>query len=263
MAHSVCASAAKSLTPVCVELGGKDPALILDDIPIHELRKIASVLMRGVFQSSGQNCIGIERIICLPHSYTHLISILEPRIRALRLGNSLTDPDEVDVGAMISPSSFPRLESLISEAVSQGARCLLGGKRYTHPHHPKGHYFSPTLLVDVTPSMTIAREELFAPICVLMRAPSLSSAISIANSTSYALGSSVFGTDKHDLDRCGSDLRAGMVAVNDFAVFYAVQLPFGGVKGSGYGRFAPQFGHHLVLRATGWPHDLHGRRSPK
>ena len=101
-----------------------------------------------------------------------------------------------------------------------------------------GHYFSPTLLVDVTPSMSIAREELFAPICILMRAPSLSAAISIANSTPYALGSSVFGSDKADLERCVNELQAGMVAVNDFAVYYVVQLPFGGVKGSGYGRFA-------------------------
>ncbi|CAF9912107.1 MAG: Meiotic Sister-Chromatid recombination aldehyde dehydrogenase [Heterodermia speciosa] len=242
VAHSVCASAAKSLTPVCVELGGKDAALILDDISLPELRKIASILMRGVFQSSGQNCVGIERIICLPTSYTHLISLLEPRIRALRLGNSLAHPDEVDVGAMISSSSFSRLESLVSDAVSQGARCLVGGTRYSHPHYPKGHYFSPTLLADVTPSMAVAREELFAPICLLMRAQSLTSAISIGNSTPYALGSSVFGTKISDLDRCVDELNAGMVAVNDFAVFYAVQLPFGGVKGSGYGRFAGEEG---------------------
>ena len=90
--------------------------------------------------------------------------------------------------------------------------------------------------------MAIAREELFAPICILMPAESVSAAISIANSTSYALGSSVFGTRKADLERCLDELQAGMVAVNDFAVYYAVQLPFGGVKGSGYGRFAGEEG---------------------
>lgn len=240
IAHAVCASAAKSLTPVCVELGGKDPAIVLDDV--SNLESAASIFMRGVFQSAGQNCIGIERIIALPKSYTSLISILEPRVRALRVGHALDDPDGVDVGAMITDISFTRLETLIRDAVNQGAKCLVGGKRYTHPKYPTGHYFSPTLLVDVTPNMRIAQEEVFGPVCVLMRASNVEDAIAIANSTPYALGASVFGKNKHDLDRCVKEVHAGMVAVNDFAVFYAVQLPFGGVKGSGYGRFAGEEG---------------------
>lgn len=165
---------------------------------------------------------------------------------------------------MISSSSFPKLESLISDAVSQGAKCLVGGSRYDHPLYPSGHYFSPTLLVDVTPSMAIAREELFAPICILMRASSVTDAISIANSTPYALGSSVFGSKKTDLERCVNKLQAGMVAVNDFAVYYAVQLPFGGVKGSGYGRFAGEEGLRGVCNTKSvcrdrWPGLLRTR----
>ena len=239
VALSVCASAAKALTPVCVELGGKDPAIILDDT--NNLPKVASILMRGVFQSAGQNCIGIERIIALPAVYQKLVSILEPRIQGLRVGSALEDED-VDVGAMISADSFARLEQLIADAVSQGARLLVGGKRYNHPKHPQGHYFVPTLLVDVLPSMRVAQEECFAPICLLMRADSIPSAISLANSTAYALGASVFGTAKADLDAVVSGVKAGMVSVNDFAVYYAVQLPFGGVGGSGYGRFAGEEG---------------------
>lgn len=240
VAYAVCASAAKSITPVCAELGGKDPAIILDDV--RDLEAVASILIRGVFQSAGQNCIGIERIITLPKSYGALIRILEPRIPALRVGNALDDPDGVDVGAMISDVSFKRLETLIRDAVNQGARCLVGGKQHIHPKYPKGHYFSPTLLVDVTPRMQIAQEEVFGPICLLMRASSVEDAIAIANSTWYALGASVFGTKKRDLDKCVAEVHAGMVAVNDFAVFYAAQLPFGGVKGSGYGRFAGEEG---------------------
>ena len=223
-----------------MELGGKDPAIILDDVANPE--SLASILMRGVFQSAGQNCIGIERIVALPKSYSSLIRILEPRVRALRVGNALDDPDGVDVGAMISDTSFIRLENLITEAVNQGAKCLVGGKRFTHPKYSKGHYFCPTLLVDVTPQMRIAQEEVFAPICVLMRASDVEDAIAIANSTPYALGASVFGRKKQDLEKCVREIHAGMVAVNDFAVFYAVQLPFGGVKGSGYGRFAGKEG---------------------
>lgn len=244
VAHSVCASAAKSLIPVCVELGGKDPAIILDDKSnIKRLPQIASILLRGVFTSAGQNCIGIERVIALPNSYASLISILEPRIRALRVGSTLDEPEEVDVGAMISDAGFDRLERLVADAVAQGAKCLVGGKRYVHPKHPRGHYFSPTLLVEVRPRMRIAQEEVFAPICVIMRADSVDDAIRKANSTPYALGASVFGSASgKDVEKCVRGVRAGMVSVNDFAVYYAVQLPFGGVAGSGYGRFAGEEG---------------------
>lgn len=198
--------------------------------------------MRGTFQSAGQNCIGVERIISLHGIYPELVTILETRIKALRVGSALDDPNDVDVGAMISDSRFGQLEKLVTDAVNQGARCLVGGKRFMHPKYPKGHYFQPTLLVDVTASMRIANEELFAPICVVMRAASLDEAIGIANSTPYALGASVFGTATKDLERAANETNAGMVSINDFAVYYAVSLPFGGVKGSGYGRFGGEEG---------------------
>jgi acyl-CoA reductase-like NAD-dependent aldehyde dehydrogenase len=222
---------------VCVELGGKDPAIVLDDVSESDLRRIASILMRGVFQSAGQNCIGIERIIALPDVYDRLIDLLTPRIRALRPGSAQEDAI-IDVGASISDASFDRLEELIADAVSNGARLLAGGKRYSHPQYPAGHYFTPTLLVDVTPDMQIAQTELFAPVFMLMRADKLDSAIATANSTIYALGASVYGSKTADLERVVREVHAGMVAVNDFAVFYMVQLPFGGRGGSGYGRFA-------------------------
>lgn len=244
VAHHVCASAAKSLTPVCVELGGKDPAILLDDLTTSEFKRVASILMRGTFQSAGQNCIGIERVIALPNVHDRLVAYLTPKIRALRPGSILTDsPDTpVDVGASISSASFDNLEALIEDAVQHGARLLAGGKRYTHPNHPSGHYFTPTFLADVTPDMKIAQTELFAPVFLLMRATSVTNAIDIANSTIYALGASVYGASSTDLERVVRDVHAGMVAVNDFAVTYMVQLPFGGVKGSGYGRFAGKEG---------------------
>ena len=240
VAHKIAASAAKPLTPVCLELGGKDPAVILDDVSNPE--KVASILMRGTFQSAGQNCIGIERIVCLPRIYNRLMSILERRTKALRVGSALDTDDAVDMGAMISDSAFSRLESLIDDAVAKGARLLVGGKRLKHPKFPKGHYFSPTLLVDVTPSMALAQEELFAPICVLMRVASVDDAIRLANSTPYALGASVFGSNRATLERLTKEITAGMVSINDFGVYYALSLPFGGVKGSGYGRFGGKEG---------------------
>ncbi|KZM18740.1 Meiotic Sister-Chromatid recombination aldehyde dehydrogenase [Ascochyta rabiei] len=244
VAHLVCASAARALTPVCVELGGKDPAIVLDDLSDGDFRRVASILMRGTFQSAGQNCIGIERVVALPNVHDRLIDHLTPKIRALKPGSILTaSPDTpVDVGASISSAGFDNLEALIQDAVDHGARLLAGGKRYTHPDHPSGHYFTPTFLADVTPDMKIAQTELFAPVFLLMRATSVTNAIEIANSTVYALGASVYGTATADLERVVRDVHAGMVAVNDFAVTYMVQLPFGGVKGSGYGRFAGKEG---------------------
>ncbi|KAJ5887692.1 hypothetical protein N7495_007733 [Penicillium taxi] len=250
VAHKVCASAAKSLTPVVVELGGKDPAVILNDArTVRNIPTIASLLMRGVFQSAGQNCIGVERIIALPGSYEKLIELVTPRINALRLGSILLDDPSTDqaaltpdMGAMISPASFDKLEALIADAVSNGARLLAGGTRHQHPKYPQGHYFTPTLLVDVTPSMSIAQEELFAPVFLVLRAESVPDAIKIANSTAYALGASVFGHNESDVQACVRGIEAGMVSINDFGAYYAVQLPFGGVKGSGYGRFAGEEG---------------------
>jgi len=255
VAHEVAKSAARSLTPLCVELGGKDASIILDHpkgkpTDPSEMRRITSTLMRGVFQSAGQNCIGIERIIAMPLAYDRLTNLLKERIRKLRVGSDLDagdGPNGVDMGAMVSPASFDRLERIIAEAVEQGARLLVGGHRYQHVTSPQGHYFQPTMLADVTPEMRIAQEELFAPICVLMRAASVDDAIRIANSTIYGLGCSVFGptssaASKAQLDKVARESKSGMVAVNDFAVFYAVQLPFGGMKGSGYGRFAGEEG---------------------
>lgn len=260
VAFKVCASAAKALTPVTVELGGKDPAVILDDArTVRNLPAIASIMMRGVFQSAGQNCIGVERIVALPGSYDKLIEIVTPRIQALRIGSILLDTATTpDMGAMISPASFEKLESLIAEAVKQGARLLSGGTRHEHPIHAQGHYFAPTLLVDVTRDMRIAQEELFAPIFLVMRAESVPDAIAIANSTAYALGASVFGHRRAEVQACVSGIEAGMVSINDFGAYYAVQLPFGGVKGSGYGRFAGDEGLRGLCNAKSicadrWP----------
>jgi acyl-CoA reductase-like NAD-dependent aldehyde dehydrogenase len=244
VAHHVAASAAKSLTPVVAELGGKDPFIVLESAGGRkgkdgDLPRIRDIILRGTFQAAGQNCIGIERVISSGAAYDRLVEMLEPRVKAIRLG-----PD-ADMGAMISDASFSRLEELIAEAVSQGARLLAGGKRYAHPDHPRGHYFQPTLLVDVTPSMRIAQNECFAPVLTMLRAKSSSAEdiLAVANAPNFGLGASVHGSERDPaLQPIVRGLKAGMVAVNDFAAYYAVQLPFGGVAGSGYGRFAGEEG---------------------
>jgi acyl-CoA reductase-like NAD-dependent aldehyde dehydrogenase len=243
VAKLVAACAAKSLTPVVAELGGKDAAIILDSAE-NDLPRITEILLRGTFQAAGQNCIGIERIIACPKIYDKLIRSLEPRIRALRVGSGLDAPKDaqVDMGAMVSDTSFDRLENLIKLAVKDGARLLVGGSRLQHPIHRSGHYFQPTLLVEVTQDMAIANEECFGPICVVMRAQKPDDAWKIANAPNFGLGASVFGEWDWAMRIVLKNLRCGMVAVNDFAAYYAVQLPFGGVGGAGYGRFAGEEG---------------------
>ncbi|KAK4187297.1 hypothetical protein QBC35DRAFT_498965 [Podospora australis] len=237
--HKVAESAATALIPLVAELGGKDASIILDSVSKGDLPRIVETLLRGSFQASGQNCIGIERIIAAPSIYPKLLALLEPRVKALRLG------PEADVGAMISDSSFSRLEALIADAVSKGARLLAGGKRHIHPEHPQGHYFTPTLLADVTPDMAIAQEECFAPVMTLMKTPSDSAEdiLAVANAPDFGLGSSVFGAESDPrIRKIVKHIKAGMIAVNDFGATYAVQLPFGGIAGSGYGRFAGEEG---------------------
>lgn len=245
VALKVCASAAKALTPVCVELGGKDPAIVLDDAAtIKDLDSIVAIIMRGTFQSAGQNCIGIERIIALPSVYDLLIPKLHEKIKSIRMGSitlHATGDKDIDMGSMISPASFDRLENLIAEAQRLGATLHIGGSRYEHSNHPCGHYFSPTLLSGVTANVPLAQQELFAPVCVVMKAHTIEEAIQLANSTSYGLGASVFGaataTNTPLLKKIAHRVRSGMVSINDFGAYYACSMPFGGTNDSGYGRF--------------------------
>ncbi|TNY18946.1 meiotic sister-chromatid recombination aldehyde dehydrogenase [Rhodotorula diobovata] len=230
----VALKAAEVGTPVLLELGGKDPAVLC---PSAELGYFADTWMRGVFQSGGQNCIGTERFLVHSSLYDSFVSTMRDRISLLQLGDVLS-PDaagkQIDVGAMISDRLFGELEDLIAEAVKEGARCLVGGERAQKDVLGAGHYFQPTLLVDVTPSMRIAQQEIFAPVMTVMRYETLDEAIALANGTRYGLGAAVFGRSQKECRYVMDGLECGMVCSNDFGVFYLNQsLPFGGAKASG------------------------------
>lgn len=247
-------AAADQLTATTLELGGKDAAVLLPgtDIPFF-----TSMFLRACFQGAGQNCIGIERFVVARAQADALVAAVLPRITALRAGSFLDDDDgTVDIGAMITDARFAELEHMIAEAVAQGARLLCGGTRLTHPRWPRGTYFAPTLLTDVTPEMRIAQEEVFAPIFVVMPYDTEADAVRIANATRFGLGASVFGPRR---DRCRAVAQAldcGMVNINDFGVSYLNQaLPFGGVKDSGYGRFAGPEGLRGMTRAKAVTED--------
>ncbi|KAH3899174.1 probable Putative aldehyde dehydrogenase-like protein YHR039C [Saccharomycodes ludwigii] len=241
VAHHVLKQAAETITPVVVELGGKDSFICLDSV--QDLNKLSSIIMRGTFQSSGQNCIGIERVIVANSKYDELVNILEKRVASLRLGSDIDDLlENIDMGAMISDNRFEQLELLVKDAVNKGARLLYGGSRFCHPNFPQGHYFQPTLLVDVTPEMDIATNEVFGPILTVLKGGNdLNNIIKVSNSSPFGLGGSVFGKYE-DCCYVADKLITGNVAINDFATFYVCQLPFGGCNGSGYGKFGGEEG---------------------
>ncbi|KAK1218368.1 Meiotic Sister-Chromatid recombination aldehyde dehydrogenase [Marasmius sp. AFHP31] len=257
--RQIAIAATEHLTPVTLELGGKDPAVIL---PNTELEKWISMWMRGIFQNAGQNCIGIERLIVHRSQYDALFDMLKERIDKLRCGSVMSPTAEgylspVDVGAMISADRFDGLEGFIKEAEDDGAT-IVGGGAYKHVYHDTGFYFKPTL-IGITNGINegrpaITQHEVFAPIALLIPYEDIDEAIEIANGTRYALGASVFGPDQGQCIQVAKDLDCGMVSINDFAVFYdllaQVNLPFGGTKASGYGRF-------------GGPEGLRGLTNPK
>ncbi|KAI5960932.1 hypothetical protein KGF57_001864 [Candida theae] len=240
IAHHVVSNAAKQLTPCVVELGGKDSFLVLDDV--KDLNALSSIILRGTFQSAGQNCIGIERVICLPRAYEELVKILSSRIKSFRVGSDIDQLDEIDMGAMISDNRFQQFQDLIDDATSKGAKLMYGGRPFQHPNYPQGHYFGPTMLIDVDPTMRIFNEEVFGPILTMIKAKDIDDAIELANSTDYGLGNSIFGRDFTQLSYLADRLDSGNVAINDFATYYVAQLPFGGVKKSGYGKFGGEEG---------------------
>ncbi|KAI0046626.1 Aldedh-domain-containing protein [Auriscalpium vulgare] len=245
--RQVAVAATTHLTPVNLELGGKDPAIVL---PGTDVDKWASIWMRGIFQNAGQNCIGIERMIVHNSIYDDVYQTILDRARSLTVGAGLSASTgvgtSVDVGSMISQTTvlpdgqtrdrFQELTDIVNKARDAGAKIELGGERYDQPYLTHGAYFKPTVVGDVTPDMDIAQHELFAPVAVLIPYETIEEAIEIANGTKYALGASVFGPDKYQALEVAKALECGMVSINDFGVFY-VNLPFGGTKGSGYGRF--------------------------
>ncbi|CAG8575336.1 2488_t:CDS:2 [Paraglomus brasilianum] len=242
-------TASDSLTPCILELGGKDAAILREDA---NLDQAIPIIMRGTFQNTGQNCVGIERVLVHEKLYDEFVRRVKEKITGdkLRVGCSLEEGEgKVDVGALTMSGQASRLENLINDSVSQGAKLVIGGKSYTHPIYPSGQYFTPTLLVDVTPSMPISQHEVFAPIMTVMKFQTDEEAIEMCNGCPYGLGNSVFTRDQAKGNQMAKRLKSGMVNVNDFAVAYICNLPFGGVGISGFGRFGGREGLRAMCLA--------------
>jgi acyl-CoA reductase-like NAD-dependent aldehyde dehydrogenase len=225
--RKVMARAAETLTPVSLELGGKDPMIVLDDA---DLDRAANAAAWGSMFNSGQVCLSVERIYVEEPVYDEFVAKLTAAVRKLRQGADSRTPEK-DVGAMTSPNQTAVVEQQVEDALANGARALTGGKRVDSP----GDYFAPTVLVDVDHSMKVMREETFGPVVGVMKVGDAEEALRLANDTRYGLAASVFG-EKGRAERIGRRIEAGAVNVNDVIVNYvAMDVPMGGWKQSGIG----------------------------
>jgi acyl-CoA reductase-like NAD-dependent aldehyde dehydrogenase len=228
--RKVMEAASQGLTPVVLELGGKDPLIVCDDA---DLARAADAAMLGVFTACGQMCVGVERIYVSDRVHDQFVQAMTARVQALRQGPPLA-AELVDCGAMTMPGQLQIIQELVDDAVQRGARVVVGGARNL-AIGPQ--YYSPTLLVDVTHEMRITQEEVFGPVMVIMRVRDDDHAVELANDCRYGLGSSVFTRNAQRGRDIAARIRAGMTVINDYGIAYMVQsLPFGGVGVSGFGR---------------------------
>jgi acyl-CoA reductase-like NAD-dependent aldehyde dehydrogenase len=226
-------AAANRLTPVTLELGGKDAAIICDDADIES---VVPIVMRGTFQNVGQNCVGLERVVIQEGVYDKFMQLVLPLVEPLRIGDSISE--FVDCGSMSTPVQLKHVHQMVQEAVKEGAELLSGGF-IMHEDECKGLFYAPTVLTNVTKDMRIANTEVFGPVMTVIKFKTDQEAMDIVNSSPFGLGGSVFSSDIDRAEKIVAGLDVGMCNINDFGINYLCQsLPFGGVKESGFGRFA-------------------------
>ena len=226
-----------------MELGGKDPMIVCEDA---DLQQAVHSALGGCFINLGQNCIASERIIVLDAIYDRFLAEVERYTRNLRQG-APTTPGQMDVGAICSPLQVKVIDTLVSDALANGAKALVGG---VLPKGP-GNFYPLTVLADVPGDARIMREEPFGPVALLVRVRDVDEAIERANSVSYGLAGYAFTNSARDMQRLSPRLEVGNLAINHLMASDA-DLPFGGVKDSGLGREGGAEGplNHTVVKTV-------------
>jgi acyl-CoA reductase-like NAD-dependent aldehyde dehydrogenase len=215
-------AAAERLTPVLLELGGKDPMIVDEDADIEAAAEAA---VFGGLANTGQACISIERIYVAEAIHDKFVDAVVKQVRELKVGG-----DDAHLGAMTSPQQIKIVKEHLDDAIAKGAKVLTGG-----PDAISGPYIQPTVLTNVDHKMKVMTEETFGPVIPIAKVASVDEAVRLANDTTFGLGSSVFsGKSGRSI---ADKLRAGMTAINSVMAFSGIPtLPFGGIGDSGFGR---------------------------
>lgn len=239
----VAAAAGRAIKKTVLELGGSDPFVVLADADLDLAARVGALAR---CQNSGQSCIAAKRFIVVDSVAEAFQAKLVAEIRAMKVGDPM-DPT-TQIGPLARQDLCETLERQIQESVAQGAKILLGGERLNRP----GYFFAPTVLTNVTPRMTVFREETFGPVAAIVRAGDSEEAIGLANDSIYGLGASLWSRDLASAQKLAARIEAGQVFINGM-VASDPRLPFGGVKRSGYGRELSSYGiREMVNIQTVW-----------
>jgi succinate-semialdehyde dehydrogenase/glutarate-semialdehyde dehydrogenase len=217
---------APTLKKMSLELGGNAPFIVFDDADLDEAVQGA---LASKYRNTGQTCVCANRLLVQARVYDAFAQKLTTAVAALKVSNGLEEG--AAQGPLIDADALAKVETLVGDAVKQGARVLTGGKR----HALGGTFYEPTILGDVTPAMRIANEEVFGPVAPLFKFETEADAIALANHTEFGLAAYFYANDMSRVWRVAEAIQAGMVGVNTGIISTAV-APFGGVKQSGMGR---------------------------
>ena len=231
----VAEAAARRLLPVVLELGGKDPMIVLPDV---DLDVATSGALWGAFMNAGQTCLSVERCYVDRAIYEDFLRLMAEKIRKLRVGNGLNS--EVEMGPLINERQLRTVEAHVNDAVERGARLVAGGRRLTELG---SNFYAPTLLADVTPDMRVIQEETFGPVLPIAAFSTVSEAIALANHSEFGLAASVWTRNRKFGELVAGQIKAGTVMINDMISCFGIsEAPHGGFKQSGIGRTHGEMG---------------------
>ena len=222
-------AAAKNTIPVTLELGGKSPQVVFADADLSEA---GTVIVKAITQNAGQTCSAGSRVVIEDKIYDSFVADLAKRFKDLRVGSGEQD---LDLGPVVNAKQCERVQSYIDLARRDGLTILAEGELGTNVPGD-GYYVRPTLIGDVPPDHRLAQEEIFGPVLVAIRVRDEAEALKVANGTEYGLAAGIWTQDLGKALRLSKGIKSGQVFVNNYGAGGGVELPFGGVKGSGHGR---------------------------